>query len=85
MGLIRKALRHRLHLTNQNHRAPAMTTSQKMVQHIKTDVLTMALDDISEELMATSTHDPGFQALEEVHDLLVNELATRGRWDMESA
>jgi|TARA_Y100000015_G_scaffold30803_1_gene30270 hypothetical protein len=56
-----------------------------MVQHIKTDVLTMALDDISEELMATSSHDPGFQALEEVHDLLVHELAKRGRWDMESA
>jgi|TARA_R100000084_G_C4503080_1_gene79078 hypothetical protein len=78
-------LKFRLHLTKQNHRTPAMTSSQKMVQHIKTDVLTMALDDISEELMATSSHDPGFQALEEVHDLLVHELAKRGRWDMESA
>ena len=62
-----------------------MTTSQKLVQHLQTDVLTMAVDDIGEEIMATSTHDPGFQALEEVHDLLVHELSKRGRWDMEHA
>ena len=62
-----------------------MTTSQRMVQHLKTDVLTMAVDDISEEIMATSPNHPCFQALEEVHDLLINELSKRGRWDMESA
>ena len=78
-------LKFRLHLTNHNHRIPAMTTSQKLVQHLKTDVLTMAVDDISEEIMATSPNHPSFQALEEVHDLLINELATRGRWEMESA
>ena len=84
MGLITR-IKRQFHLATTMPATKTTITTQDVIQHLNTDILTMAIDDISEELMATSTHDPGFKALEEVHDLLVRELATRGRWDMESA
>lgn len=83
MGLITRIKRH-FHLATTMPTTDTAITFEDLLHHMQTDVLTMAIDDLSEEIMATTSGTHQFERLCKVHDEIVKELATRKRWDMEA-
>ena len=83
MGLITRIKRH-FHLATTMPTTDTTITFQDVLHHMQTDILTMAIDDLSEEIMATTSGTHQFERLVKVHDEIVKELATRKRWDMEA-
>ena len=83
MGLITR-IKHQLHLATTMPTTDTTITFQDVIHHLQTDILTMAIDDLSEEIMATTSGTHQFERLVKVHDEIVKELATRKRWDMEA-
>ena len=54
MGLITR-IKHQLHLATTMPTTDTTITFQDVISHLQTDILTMAIDDLSEEIMATTS------------------------------
>ena len=83
MGLITR-IKSQFHLATTMPATDTTITFQDLLHHMQTDILTMVIDDLSEEIMATTSGSHQFERLCKVHDEIVKELATRKRWDMEA-